>query len=99
MENQINITFGEVENITNEMRNLNSQLDDILTSVSNMMNELNAVWQSKGAEEIASRFRKFANRFVVEKETVEDYCKFLDYTVQTYNSIENTISANAANFE
>lgn len=95
----INITLTEVEETASNMRSLNNQLDDVLTSITNMMNDLNSAWQSDGAEAITERFRKFANRFVSESETIEEYCKFLDYTVQTYDSVESTITANASNFE
>ena len=99
MDNQIKITMPEVSNTAGQMRNLNNQLDDTLKAISNMMNELSSVWDSEGAETIIARFKKFANRFVIESETIEDYCKFLDLTVQSYDSLESTITANASNFE
>lgn len=99
MDNQIKITMPEVSNTATQMRSLNAELDDVLKHISNMMNELSSVWDSEGAETIVARFRNFANRFVVESETIEDYCKFLDLTAQTYDSLESTITANASNME
>ena len=99
MDNQIKITMPEVSNTATQMRSLNAELDDVLKHISNMMNELSGVWDSEGAETIVARFRNFANRFVVESETIEDYCKFLDLTAQTYDSLESTITANASNME
>ena len=99
MDNQIKITMPEVSNTATQMRSLNAELDDVLKHISNMMNELSSVWDSEGAETIVARFRNFANRFIVESETIEDYCKFLDLTAQTYDSLESTITANASNME
>lgn len=99
MDNNIKITSVEVSNTASQMRNLNAQLDDVLKNISNMMNDLSSVWESTGAETIISKFRTFANRFVSESETIENYCKFLDLTVQSYDSLESTITANASNFK
>lgn len=99
MDNQIKITMPEVSASASRMRTLNAELDDVLKHITNMMNDLSSVWDSEGAETIVARFRNFANRFVVESETVEDYCKFLDLTAQSYDSLESTITANASNME
>ena len=99
MNDHIKITMPEVSNTANQMRNLNAQLDDVLKNITNLMNDLNSVWQSEGAETIIARFKHFSNRFIKESETIEDYCKFLDLTVQSYDSLESTITANASNFE
>lgn len=99
MDNNIKITMPEVSSSAMRMRGLNSELDDVLKHISNMMNELSGVWDSEGAETIVAKFKNFANRFVVESETIEEYCKFLDLTVQSYDSLESTITANATNME
>lgn len=99
MDNNIKITTAEVANTASQMRVLNSNLDEVLNTITNDMNSLSSVWESSGAEALASKFKKFANRFVLESETIEDYCKFLDLTSQTYDSLETTITANANSFE
>lgn len=99
MSDVIKITMPEVINTAGQMRNLNTQLDDVLKNITNMMNDLSGVWQSEGAETIVAKFKTFANRFVIESETIENYCKFLDLTAQSYDSLESTITANASNME
>lgn len=99
MSDQIKITMSEVSNTAMKMRSLNGQLDDVLKHISNLMNDLGSVWQSEGAETYAIKFKNFANHFVAESETIEEYCKFLDYTAQSYDSVESTITANASNME
>lgn len=98
MADRINITLPEVEECSHVMRSLNSQLDDVLSRISNDMNALQAVWQSSGAETIINRFHHFSKRFLQESETIEEYCRFLDFTVQTYQSLESTITSNAETF-
>lgn len=99
MDNNIRITPLDISNSASQMRVLNANLDDVLNSITNDMNSLSSAWESSGAEAIVQRFKNFANRFVIESETIEDYCKFLDLTVQSYDSLENTITANANSFE
>jgi len=95
MDNNIRISLPEVEESCHSMRTLNGELDEVLSSISSDMHSLQSYWQSTGAETIMNQFDRFASRFVVESETIEDYCRFLDYTVQTYNSLESTITSNA----
>lgn len=99
MTNQIKITMPEVSSTSANMRNLNAQLDETLNSILHEMNELSSVWQSDSSNQIISKFKGFANRFTLESETIEEYCKFLDLTVNTYGSLESTITGNANNFE
>lgn len=95
----IKITMPEVSNTSAAIRNFNVQLDDILSSCLQAMNELSSIWQSEGAETIIDRFKKFSNRFTLESDTIEEYCKFLDLTAQSYDSVESTITSNASSFE
>ena len=95
----INISLSEVANTASEIRRINANLDDTLAYVSKMMNELNAVWISEGAETLMSKFLGFSKRFVVESETIESYANYLDFTVSSYDTLESTITSNAANFE
>ena len=99
MDNQIKITMSDVSATSANIRSLNAQMDETLNSISHEMNELNSIWQSDGANQIIAKFRTFANRFINESETIEEYCKFLDLTVNTYGSLESTITGNANNFE
>lgn len=95
----IRITLPEVSNAAANLRNINANLDEVLSNVSKMMLDLNVVWKGTAGETIVTRFQKFANRFIDESETIEEYAKFLDYTVSSYDSLESTITSNATNFE
>jgi uncharacterized protein YukE len=97
--NEIKITLPEVAETASQIRNYNASLDNILSYVSKLMNDLNSIWMSDGEEMLLSRFQKFANRFIDESEVIESYAKFLDSTVSDYDSLESTIVANASNFD
>ena len=98
MDNNIRITLPEVAQTAAQIRNCNSALDNILSYVSKLMNELNSIWLSDGEEMLLSRFRKFSGRFIDESEVIESYARFLDSTVTDYDSLESMIVANASNF-
>ena len=98
-QNSIKITLPEVSNIASEIRNCNANLDASLATVTKLMNELNSIWLSQGQETLLARFQKFSSRFTDESEIIESYARFLDDTVSSYDSLESTIVANAANFD
>lgn len=94
----IKITLGEVSNLANQIRLINTNLDDVLQYVKRLMNDLNGVWSSDGANAIQNRFLQFSSRFDEESKTIEGYARFLDYTVSSYDNLESTIEANAQTF-
>ena len=96
---QLKISLPEVSNTASQIRTYNSNLDETLSYVSKLMNELNSIWLSDGEETLLSRFQKFAQKFINESEIIENYARFLDDTVSSYDSLESTIVANASNFE
>ena len=71
MQEQIKITMPEVSASASQMRALNLALDEVLNSITNIMNEINGVWDSSGSREIAARFKNFAARFTKESEIIE----------------------------
>ncbi len=95
----IRITLPEVSAAAGNIRSINASMDDILNSVSKYMNDLSSVWKGTTGEEIVSRFKRFSSKFLDESETIEEYAKYLDYTVSSYDSLESSLSANASNFQ
>lgn len=96
--NDIKISLADISQLANELRRINNNLDDVLEYVRNEMKSLNVAWISDGSEMIRQRFEYFAKKFIEESELVESYARFLDYTVNSYDSLETTITENAANF-
>lgn len=98
MDDSLKISLPEVSNTAAAIRSHNANLDDTLSYVSKLMNELNSIWISNGEETLLNRFNNFAHKFVSESEIIESYAQFLDETVSNYDSLEQTIVANASNF-
>ncbi|MDO4500447.1 MAG: WXG100 family type VII secretion target [Erysipelotrichaceae bacterium] len=96
---EIRISLPEVSSCASTIRVINASLDDTLSNISGSMRELTGVWKGTAGESIVSRFQKYATKFIDESETIEEYAKFLDYIVSTYDSIETTLTTNASNFE
>lgn len=96
---ELKISLPEVSQTASSIRNYNANLDETLSYVNKIMNELNSIWLSNGEETLISRFRNFAQKFINESEVIENYARFLDETVSSYDSLESTIVANASNFE
>lgn len=94
----IKISLSEVSRMANELRRINTNLDDVLEYARNEMKSLNVSWISDGSEMIRQRFEYFSKKFIEESQIVESYAKFLDYTVSSYDSLESTITENAASF-
>jgi len=95
---KINVNIVEIQNLASKIRSTNSELENVLMQVKSQMRSLDSQWMSDGAKTIAERFIQFSNKFQYQKEVIENYAKFLDYTSSSYNSIESTIKANAENF-
>ena len=96
---ELRISLPEVSATASQIRNYNSKLDETLSYVNKTMNDLNAIWLSDGEETLLARFQKFAQKFIDESEVIENYARFLDDTVSSYDSLESTIVANASNFD
>ena len=98
MDNTLKISLPEVSATASEIRKYNSNLDETLSYVSKIMNDLNSIWLSEGEEALLERFLHFSQKFTNESEIIESYAQFLDNTVSNYDSLESTIVANASNF-
>lgn len=98
MDNQLLISMPEVSATASAIRAHNARLDETLSYVSKIMNELNSIWYSTGEETLLHRFQNFSKKFIDESNIIESYAKFLDDTVSNYETLESTITANAQNF-
>ncbi|MBP3398317.1 MAG: pore-forming ESAT-6 family protein [Erysipelotrichaceae bacterium] len=95
---RISIDLGAVRDAARMIRSRNEMLYDLLNQMKRQMNELSGVWISEGSEVIRSRFQSFSLQFDVQKDIIERYAVFLDNTVNSYDSMESTITSNASSF-
>lgn len=95
----IKISLQEVSDTAGKIYNLNQIMYEELMEMKKDMNSLNGTWISDGSEEIRARFNLFANRFEKQKATIDQYAKFLDLTVSSYDTLETTITGNASGMQ
>ena len=93
----IQISLQEVQDTANQLRSLNMLMDEELNAMKSEMNRLDSSWISDGSLEIRNKFNLFSSRF--EKETINQYAKFLDLAVSSYDTLETTITSNASGMQ
>ena len=92
----IQISLQEVQDTANQLRSLNMLMDEELNAMKSEMNRLDSSWISDGSLEIRN---KFSSRFEKQKETINQYAKFLDLAVSSYDTLETTITSNASGMQ
>ncbi|MBQ3459901.1 MAG: pore-forming ESAT-6 family protein [Solobacterium sp.] len=96
---QISISLNEVSETASRIRQLNQMMYDALSEMKKEMNLLSGTWISEGSEEIRSRFAMFAGRFDRQKTVIDEYARFLELTVSSYDSLESAITGNASGIQ
>ena len=95
----IHISLQEVQDTANQLRSLNMLMDEELNAMKSEMNRLDSSWISEGSLEIRNKFDLFSSRFEKQKETINQYAKFLDLAVSSYDTLETTITSNASGMQ
>ena len=95
----IHISLQEVQDTANQLRSLNMLMDEELNAMKSEMNRLDSSWISGGSLEIRNKFNLFSSRFEKQKETINQYAKFLDLAVSSYDTLETTITSNASGMQ
>lgn len=95
----IQISLQEVQDTANQLRSLNMLMDEELNAMKSEMNCLDSSWISDGSLEIRNKFNLFSSRFEKQKETINQYAKFLDLAVSSYDTLETTITSNASGMQ
>lgn len=95
----IQISLQEVQDTANQLRSLNMLMDEELNAMKSEMNRLDSSWISDGSLEIRNKFNLFFSRFEKQKETINQYAKFLDLAVSSYDTLETTITSNASGMQ
>lgn len=95
----IQISLQEVQDTANQLRSLNMLMDEELNAMKSEMNRLDSSWISDGSLEIRNKFNLFSSRFEKQKETINQYAKFLDLAVSSYDTLETTITSNESGMQ
>lgn len=95
----LKITTEEVTATASTIRSLNVSLNEKLENIRTQMNNLQSTWQSEGGTVIVESINEKRTAFENYHEVVDSYAKFLDNTVQAYESSEKVVSNNAQAFK
>ncbi len=96
---ELKISLAEVTECASKIRNFNQMMYEQLSLMKKDINDTNASWISGAGEAIRNRFNQFSTRFETQKEQIDSYAKFLDQTVDHYNTLESTIHSNASSMQ
>ena len=99
MAEGISISLEEVSQTANTIRTLNTSMNTTLENIKTEINNLQNTWQSRGGDNIRNRFNTMSASFEEYRKIVDSYAMFLDDTVSTYKSTEDSINANADAFQ
>ncbi len=95
----IKISLAEVQSTADTLRSCNMRIYDLLHEAKKEMDKLQSFWQSESSDTVRQRFFQFSNQFETQKEIINEYVRFLEHTVQTYDTLETAINSNAASFQ
>ncbi|MBQ9327601.1 MAG: pore-forming ESAT-6 family protein [Solobacterium sp.] len=91
----LKISLAEVSECAARIRSCNERMQEDLNAMNREMKQTGNTWISEAGEAIRSRFTQFAARFEQQKEVIDTYAAFLDRTVDSYDTLETTITGNA----
>jgi len=96
---ELKISLAQVSECANTIRSCNNLMYESLNRMKKEMNGTNVNWLSDGGDTIRNRFNAFASRFDIQKEAIDSYARFLDQTVESYDTLETTITSNASGMQ
>lgn len=96
---ELHIALEQVSECAQKIRMFNQEMLDTLGRMKEEMNSTSVSWISEGGETIRHRFNQFAARFETQKQLIDTYAAFLDRTVESYASLETTITSNASGMQ
>lgn len=79
---EMKITPEEVMSYASQIRNLNSQLGEILNSTKTQITSLRGSWTGEAAEATITAFNGFANKYFNNyQQMIDNYAQFLEKNV------------------
>lgn len=93
--NQEKISYAEVLETSNILKDTSNKMREICDDITAQMTRLEGQWQSASAEEFKAKFNTLKAKFPAFYESVQNYAKFLDQTVETYKQADASIAGGA----
>lgn len=92
----ITITLEDLTASANEIKSINSNMQDTVADMNAVIKEVTEYWQSDASDTFNAKFTSFMRVFDDCKQAIDNYAKFLDDTVSAYQAADAAIK-NAAN--
>ena len=89
------ISYEEVTNIANSLHTSAEAIKSILNETSKKMATINTedTWKSQAASDLYEKYNVLASKFEMFYTAIENYARFLQQTVATYQAADKTISS------
>lgn len=92
----ITITLEDLTASAGEIKNINANMQNTVEEMNGVIKEVAEYWQSEASTTFNAKFTSFMRVFDDCKQAIDNYAKFLDDTVATYEAADAAIN-NAAN--
>lgn len=93
MAGQIRITPDQMRSRANEYRIEAGRLQDVISKMDSLLNQLQGEWEGAASRAYASRFTELRPGFVKAKELVEEIARALDNTAARLEETDAQIAA------
>lgn len=91
------ISYEEVLEDARILMDSSNEMKNIFDETERLMNTLDASWQSSAATEFTAKFNQLKAKFPMFYESVQNYSKFLNTTVETYRAADAAVANSADN--
>lgn len=96
MMDSITVTLEDLTSSANEIKSVNSNMQETVSEINSVIREITEYWQSEASNTFNAKFTSFMRVFDDCKKAIDNYAKFLDDTVAAYEAADAAIN-NAAN--
>lgn len=93
MAGQIRITPDQMRSRAGQYRGEASNVQEVISNMDNLLNQLQSEWEGAAAESYASRFAELRPGFIKAKDLIEEIAQALDATAQTLEETDSSIAS------
>jgi len=95
--NGVKVDTNVLRGTAGRMRQFNGNLYDVLSAAKRKVNDMqtNAVWLSPAGAEIIAKMNALEPQFQRQRDTLGQYCNFLETTAAQYEQTEDTRTTDA----
>ena len=88
------LSYGEIENIANQLSSKSSAMESLLNNVSTELKKVgnDETWSGTAASAAYAEFNKLIQKFPEFYEAVQNCSKYLNKVVQTYKSVDTAVT-------